>query len=269
MSYRMARLAQRYACYWGGGGGTTTTSAEIPDELKPLVEGSSDRMLSLQEKMWGTDGEGGIGIADEHAREVVGLSDPQKYGTNMKRIRDLGERSWGEQAAMGSYKNVSDMGGRRVTGESIAGDPAVKAAYDTFNTFEKPMIEDSATQAGMGRSAQKGDKMSMGLQQMMLPQIQAAQQREESGLNRDLQSYMGAAGGQANLGRDEVSRKRGALDYSMGAGDVERGVAQEGKDAGYNDFIRRAALGESALTGPFGSMVPSTIGSQVSSSSGK
>ena len=269
MSYRMARLAQRHACYWGGGGGgTTTTSAEIPEELKGLVSGSSDRMLGLQEKMWGSGGEGGIGISDEHVRDVSGLSEAQKYGTNIKRIRDLGERSWGEQAAMQSFQDAKGIGGRRAQGTSIKNDPSVKAAYDAFNTFEKPMIEDAATQAGFGRSQQKGDKMSLGLQAMMLPQIQGAQAREERGLDRDLQTYMGVGSAQAGLGRDATSRKRGALDYSMGAGDVQRGVEQEGKDAGYEDFIRRASLGESALMGTFGSMVPSTIGSQVTSRGG-
>jgi len=269
MSYRMARLAQRHACFWGGGGGTTQTSAEIPDELKPLVSGSSGRMLDLQEQMWGDGGEGGIGIADENIRDVVGLTKPQQYGTNIERIRDLGTRTHGEERARRQYNLASNMGGQRVTGESIAGDPAMQAAFDAFSTFEKPMIEDAATQSGYGRSLQKGDKMSMGLQQMMLPQIQAAQGREERGLDRDLQSYMSSGQGFQSLGGMETARERGALDYSLGAGDVARGVRQEQADAPYEDFIRRASLGESALMGPFGSMVPSTIGSRVSSSGGK
>jgi hypothetical protein len=61
MSYRMAKLAARYACHLGGGGGgTTTTNANIPEEflpyLTPLIQDSAGRMRGLQEYMWGDSG---------------------------------------------------------------------------------------------------------------------------------------------------------------------------------------------------------------------
>jgi hypothetical protein len=161
------------------------------------------------------------------------------------------------------------MGGQRITGEEVMGDPSMMAAFNAFNTFDRPMIEDSATQAGFGRSRQKGDKLSMGLSSMMLPQIQAAQGRAERGLDRDLQSYISSGQGFTNLGGMEIGRETGALDRAMGIGDTQRAIEQERRDAPHEDFIRRAALGENMLTGPFGGLVPSTIGSTVRSSGGK
>ena len=344
MSYRMIALANRFASHFGGGGGTTTTSSQIPDELKPLVEGSSDRVLGLQDYFWGDadnmgdaggsryggggggnwgyanrggDGGGGgirrpggrrspadlqgaagkrmaiprrpgegepprllgggagggggggagLNIQGENIRDVAGGSALQRWAG--RNVQGLGDITPGERKANWAYNSVRGMGGKRITGDEVRDDPAMAAAFDAFNTFDKPMIEDSATAAGFGRSRQKGDKLSMGLQQMMLPQIQAAQGRAERGLDRDLQSYLSAGQGFQGLGAQETSRRTGALDRAMGIGDTQRGIEQERRDAPHEDFIRRAALGESMLTGPFGGLVPSTIGSSVRSSGGK
>lgn len=56
---KMIQLAQRFAYHFGGGS-TSTTSAEIPDELKPLVTGSTQRMLGLQDYFWGNPSKGNV-----------------------------------------------------------------------------------------------------------------------------------------------------------------------------------------------------------------
>ncbi|MHC4121580.1 MAG: hypothetical protein ACYSWO_29255, partial [Planctomycetota bacterium] len=71
------------------------------------------------------------------------------------------------------------------------------------------------------------------------------------------------------LANQELARQGQSFDALSQSGDKQRSIKQERMDAPYNDFMRRAAMGESSITGPMGGIVPSSIGSQVTSTGGK
>lgn len=421
MSYRMARLAARFASGIGGGG-TTTTEGNIPDELKPLIEGSVNRMLGLQDYFWGggggsnpggynpntqggnqtggwgyngdslnhgappptsgggavpksgsggapapavgneiygvpldpatglpteipsggfvppgetpwsqagqesqskaasnnkgpyqdknapynqepgdgggggggggdypwTDkeppggggggggggagGGGGVGgstsggygldIAGSHPREVAGASDLQKWAGN--RVTDLYGKTEGEFRAADSMRRATNAAAMN-TASDYSQDPGVMEAIKAFNTFEAPMINDRDSLTGNARGSANRNNLSMGLASMMLPQINAAQQRDENRINRITGTALETGKGWQSIGAQDWQRRSGALDKAMGVGGEMRDQAQEGMDSEYEDFLRRAALGENALMGPFGGLVPSTIGSTTRS----
>ena len=211
--------------------------------------------------------ETGMGIQGQNVRDVAGAAQGQRYAGAL--LPGLERRTAGETAAGQAFTDAFGNVGKRVTGESVYNDPAIAAAAETFNLFERPLIDDAASAAGYGRSLQKGDKQSLGLASMLLPQITASQQREERGIDRDIATSMGVGDAFRGLGGMETARRQGAIQTAMGVGDVQRQIEQERRDAPYEDFIRRASLGENMLTGPFGGLAPSTIGSQVTSSGGK
>jgi hypothetical protein len=209
----------------------------------------------------------GIGIHEQNARDVAGASIDQRRAGQMANL--IGAPTAGEGAAWGGLGNLFSQQGRMATGAGMATDPGILASLNTFNTFEKPMIEDSYSEMGLGRSHMKGDRMSLGLASLMQPAIQDYLGREGRMIDRDTNIAGTGIQSGLQLGQQEVGRKQAGYGALRDIGDVERGIEQERKDAPYDDFMRRAALGESALTGPFGGIVPSTIGTKVTSSGGK
>src|SRR5262249_25064395 len=58
------------------------------------------------------------------------------------------------------------------------------------------------------------------------------------------------------------TRQGNAIDQLAQLGATERGVAQQGNESAYNELLRRQALAESATYQPFGSAMPSALGSR-------
>jgi hypothetical protein len=174
----------------------------------------------------------------------------------------------GEDAAFGALSGLGSMLGKRVEGDTIQNDPAMSAALEAFKTFEQPVLEDRASSMGMGRSTGLLDDISMGAASMMLPQIEAAQAREERGIERDTGIFSDAAQQFAGLGAQEADRLATTSGMAADQGATQRAIEQESMDAFYDDFLRRAQLGENSLFGAFGGLTPSTIGSQVNSQGG-
>ncbi len=207
----------------------------------------------------------GLNIMGENPRGVAGASTLQKWAGGL--VPGLSDQTEGEKKASEGYERGRTTAGMQ-TASDYSNDPAVKEAVKAFQTFEQPIIQDQASLMGNGRSSGRLNDLSMGLSSMMLPQIQAAQQRDENRINRMTEAEFAAAQGNQSLGSMDYNRRAGAINTGMQVGGVQRDIAQEGMDAKYEDFLRRAAIGENALMGPFGGLVPSTIGS-VTRSSGK
>jgi len=209
----------------------------------------------------------GIGIHEENARNVVGGSIDQRRAGQM--AGEIAKPSQGEAASWGSMGNLFGQQGKMAGGQGMSKDPGIQAARNQFNVFNKPMIDDSFSAMGLGRSADKMEAQSLGLAQMMQPATQDFLRREGEMINRDVGIAGQGIQGGLGLANQELTRQGTAFDAYSQTGDKQRAIAQEQADAPYNDFMRRAALGEQSLTGPFGGMVPSTIGSSVTSSGGK
>lgn len=64
------------------------------------------------------------------------------------------------------------------------------------------------------------------------------------------------------------NQQQGAINTAMQVGGVGRGIAQQANDAAYEDFLRRQALAEMALTAPFGQLTD-TFGETVRGGGGK
>lgn len=207
----------------------------------------------------------GLNIMGENPRGVAGASTLQKWAGGL--VPGLSDQTEGEKKAAEGYERGRTTAGMK-TASDYSQDPAVMEAVKAFKTFEQPIIQDQASLMGNGRSSGRLNDLSMGLSSMMLPQIQAAQQRDENRINRMTEAEFAAAQGNQSLGSMDYNRRAGAINTGMQVGGVQRDIAQEGMDAKYEDFLRRAAIGENALMGPFGGLVPSTIGS-VTRSSGK
>ena len=209
----------------------------------------------------------GIGIHEKNPRDVAGASIDQRRAGWM--AKEMGEPSQGEGAAWGGLGNLFGQQNRMATGQGMADDAGVNAAYDTFERFQKPMIEDSYSNMGLGRSADKGEALSLGLADMMQPATQDYLSRQTGMIDRD--TAIAGQGTELGLGlaNQELTRQGTAFDALSQSGDRQRAVSQEQRDAPYNDFMRRAAMGEGSITGPMGGIVPSSIGSQVTSAGGK
>jgi hypothetical protein len=209
----------------------------------------------------------GIGIHEDNTRDVAGASINQRRAGQM--AGEIAAPSAGEGAAWGALGNLFGQSGQMATGHGMASDPATQATYNTFMKFGSPMISDQYSSMGLGRSTDKGEALGMGLADMMMPAMQGYLDRQTGMIDRDVGIAQSGIQGGLSLAGQELNRQGTAFDAYSQSGDVQRGIEQEQRDAPWEDFMRRAALGESALMGPFGGLVPSSIGSQVTSSGGK
>jgi hypothetical protein len=152
----------------------------------------------------------GIGIQGENVRDVAGASRGQALSSQMAQA--MGAPSQGEGAAWTGLADLMGNTGRMASGEGMATDPGIQAAYDTFETFEMPMIEDAYSEMGLGRSDMKGDKMSLGLASLMQPAIQDYLGREGEMINRDVGIAGNAITSGLNLAGTELNRQATSYD---------------------------------------------------------
>jgi hypothetical protein len=201
----------------------------------------------------------------------------------------------GKDSNLARSAGLLDEAGRisreQVTGKNLASDPAIAAANTTFRRAMMPMIQNQAALAGLGRSNALTNATAAQQAQTLLPLIQGGLQREESGINRRLGTTMETAnqlfgrdmtraGALQGLGRGDqeaMYRTAGAMQGVAGErmarqlqqiqqlaqqGGNIRGIRQEGKDAKFNDLMRRFGAYEQSLQGPLG-MVGGMMGSQT------
>lgn len=115
----------------------------------------------------------------------------------------------------------------RISGETVANDPAIAAAIEAFQQNVQPGLQDRLSLMGLGRSSTAANALAKAQADLILPLIVEGQQREERALDREL------------------------------------GVKQAAIGQEYNDYLRRQGLAEQALFVPFGSFVPSTFGQRT------
>ncbi|RLE17149.1 MAG: hypothetical protein DRJ50_14410 [Actinobacteria bacterium] len=191
-----------------------------------------------------------------------------------------------EQNSADSYGSTGELAQRRISGDTIANDPATQAAIDRFQGSVAPMIQDAAGLSGLGDSSAVLNALSVGQSNMMLPLIQEAAAREERGLQGELSSAFGrgqgygalgqnlgarglaGAQGQFNIGEALGNRDARAsqlfsslqgqshgqlmdqINQARTTGSMGRDMTQEGLDAQYNEFLRQSGLFEKSTFGP-------------------
>jgi len=310
-----------------GGKKGSTQVPEIPEELKPLLENTAELWKAFQ-----TGAVANMPISElfgDHAREVLGPSEgenwaldtyahmgtPKYWDMARKQFQRLGgllqpgqfmmqesealKRLPTAGKIMSSLDYLPQLAKQRVTGETIAEDPAIDAAMKMYESALMPIVQNQAALAGLGRSTALTNAIGASQAQTLLPEITKAQEREERGIDRQMQAEMEkvggilgmedlrtkrlmgrlgtlgdvnkqlfdqiatAAGGFENLGQRVADFRSGKYKDIFEMSGALRGVEQEQLDAVYNEFLRKAGLWESAIGGPFG-ILPSTIGTRIS-----
>jgi len=172
-------------------------------------------------------------------------------------------------------------GGGTQVGNLEVADPAVRAQLEAFRLGVQPGMQNEYGLMGLGRSTALPAQMALAQSQMLTPLLQDALGREERGIERSygateselsrrersstrradataqqIQMLMG-------LGGAQTGRLQGAVGTGLQAGGVQRGVAQQGMDARYEDFLRRQGLSEQALYPQFQQTGTAGLGSVV------
>lgn len=299
---------------------------ELPEGLERLLNSTSDRWERYQKKAqeympWRE-------LFGDHTREVLGPSEGEEWAMDtyahmgppaywdmarkqLQRLGGLlqpGQFMMQESEAlkrlptagkiMSSLDYLPQLAAKRVTGETIAEDPAVDAAMKMYESAMMPIVQNQAALAGLGRSTALTNAIASSQAQTLLPEVTKAQEREERGIDRQMQAelekvggilgmedlrtkrLMGrlgtlgdvnkqlfdqiatAAGGFQDLGSLMTEFKRGKYKDIFEMAGTLRGVEQEQLDAELNEFLRKAGLWESAMGGPLG-ILPSSIGSRL------
>jgi len=269
-----------------GKGGTTTQNPEIPAEMKPLISQTANYWQRFQNQAWDEFGPGGgvggldpamleelgidpamlegfgaggaaegEGIFDEHAREVAGLSDAEKWAK--ERMGDFGPAgNWGDArqqynrlggltnqekqmqqesqalkdvhkagAIDASYNYLPELARKRISGEDVGSDPAITAALKSFDSSLRPLIENQSALSGLGRSTAMTNASGAMMGNVMLPLVQESIAREERRTDRRLGAEKDKAGGLLDLGRaksDNLMRRLGTL--SDVSGNLRQGI---------------------------------------------
>lgn len=225
----------------------------------------------------------GIGTAGRYAGGAL----PTDFGT----ARGLG----GE---------LRDVASRKVTGENLGSDPALKAAQRYFSETSQRSAQNALAQAGLSDSTTSANVQGSLRNKYMLPLVQDALAREERGIGREMSgigsqmqnlmqlggttlgenarlasSQMQGAGMENALSQNAAQmfagmgeQERAALMNEMNAmsslGTQYRGVEQEQLDAPYQEQQRLWAEALNSMYGPLG-MIGSLIGGSSTSSQSK
>jgi len=236
----------------GKGGGTQIQSAEIPAELKPLVEKTAGYWGDFADYAQSLAGEGGLNLFKEHPLGTVGPNWLEQYGGQLAptlaeaggysnlasqhaaRLGELGlpstmaleeSRQFTTSPYSGAIKASADylpgISRRQVKGEGIADDPAIAAANEQFKALMQPIIENQAALSGIGRSTALGNATAAQQAITTLPMVQDALGREERSLDRQI----GAEESRAGILGGLESARQSALGERVGA--LERGGQQQ------------------------------------------
>lgn len=199
----------------------------------------------------------------------------------------------------GSFGTATDLANqlratsqRQVTGANLANDPAILAAQKRFSMSRLPMIQNMASQMGLGRSNTVANASALAQSNELLPLMQEGLAREERGIGRELgaigsqiQTAMGrggaelgaqqadigrllgtlsgaagqefqnlgsAAQGAMGLGQQEAGQLQSAINTAAGLGGTFRDIEQQQLDAPYQEQQRLWAEALNSMYGPLG-----------------
>jgi hypothetical protein len=200
------------------------------------------------------------------ARPVIGPSELESWAAGL--VPQLTQKPGELLQAEDVLSQMGDVSRRKVTGEGMTDDPAYAAAIRAYDQAMRPIVENQAALAGLGRSTALTNAAAAGQAQYIMPTVQDFLGRQERGIDRELGALGQQFQGYTGLGDRATDRLRTAIGTGMEVGGIGRGMTQDWADSQYNDWLRRAALFEQAIGGPLG-MVPSTIGSTATSNTSK
>lgn len=250
-----------------GGSGTSKSSGwsraesqvEVPQWLQPLGEQSASQLSWLQSAfpVWQFMG--------EHPMEIAPIQPLQEWaGANALNVLNQPEA---EKTALEYGRLAPTLAGRTATGETLAADPSIAAADDLFQKLLQPQIMNQMGLSGLGKSSSAANALALGKSSYMLPLVQEALNREQQALTHQADTYAGLMPQFSALGGAETARTLSGLESSLKVGETLRGIEQEPLTAAYQDFLRRQALSESFLMGPFGATATASIGPHATSES--
>lgn len=283
----------------GGGGVTPPAPSPAPPQSGQL--GGMQGSLPPSSGSGGSVG-GTLGQIAQRASGGANAVGAQRSGNNITGATPFMQTPGMQIASAQGYDPGQRFASMRVSGQDIQGDPAVSAALSNFSNQIQPGIQNAATRMGLGRSTAALNSITNAQGAMLSPLYESAMGREnerigrmtqqgnfEAGLSNQRLDRMGTAA-ENELGRGERSAQRVAdanqnqanllMNYAqmmygrgqqtgqnlMGAGGQFRDISQQANSAEQQDFLRRQALGESAVLTPFGGLAQGGLGSTTTSS---
>jgi len=256
----------------GGSSGASTQTTEIPEQLKPLYHDTGERTLRAQ-------GENPIDqYIGARPAKIAPLAQTQTRSINLvnENLDDaLGPLTEAEifrgrgatgpnmlEGTSGPLDNSEIFAAHKRMG-NLEDSEIAQAGGRYFNKSIAPGITNEATLSGLGRSTANTNARAAAEAETMLPLIQAEQARRDSILRGEQGRRDTLRGSERDrldtLLRSEQGRQDAMIGQGLQAGDIERGVEQQGYNAEMQDFLRRQGLSEQALFGPLGQL-PSTFG---------
>lgn len=199
-------------------------------------------------------------------REIADINQNDPAWEAWKTTLGMGDLTEQERAALPAAWEASTLSDQSVTGESLKNNPVINAQWEAFKAEAMPEIQNQMALAGLGRSSSAANAMAKAWAGM-LPQLYENQLgRDERRIERQIQGRKDFADYLVNtFGRRQFERQQAKADRAWDIGKWYQDYLQSKKDANYQEWARHAGIAENSLFQPFGSFVPSTIGSKTRS----
>ena len=292
----------------------------VEEAIKPLLTQTGTNYAAFQNR--GEQAVGGT-FWDDQGRQIEGISPQEQAALRIaqnlhasgrediraaRRYSSEGARKspldilqeelllgTGDQSNYGRVQNLlrraGVIAGERPTGRNLGSDPALAEGRAQFELGIKPMLENQAALAGVGRGTGVMNAMAAGQGAYLLPMIQDALGREERSIDRRYADATGRANtffgmdmsragqaGQAagarrsalenaanfrlNLGETLRTRDQDRLNIYNQLGQERRSIRQDRLDSAFNERMRQLGAYEQATAGPLG-MIPGVFGSRT------
>jgi hypothetical protein len=276
----------------GGGGQEGSSTPQIPDELKPIIAGSTQQILDLQNALPLSS------FAQATPQLVPGFSPYSAMG--MQQTPGLSAIEPGSLGAFQAYSALPEIASREVPtpgatyaqqgllqqlmGGPIGSSPATIGAMQSWRSNVLPTVQNEMALQGLGRSGPELEAVARSQTGAFVPFVQqeiqnrmtslgvlqemanAETQRWQYPSQQTMQALTTQAQGLASLGQSMFDQKTQAIKAQMDAGTLQEDRARELFGAAMDDYLRLQNLSMAATLGPFGQLAPSLIGQKTSTS---
>lgn len=268
------------------GGGSQT--AEWPSWMQPIGQGAVNQGIALQNQNPLTM------FAGFNPRGVSDLGNLTKWG-----LEDVASLRQVQPGALGAYASLATMpeiasrpvetpGAEKaqyslldsVVGGPVGSSPATQQGMKAWEQYVKPVVENEASNMGLGRSGPGLEAVAQSATMAYNPLVQQelanrmsaiaslqvmADAETQRGLvprQQVLDSLNSQVQGFLQLSEQQFNQQTAAIEEAFRGGKITEDKKQQLLDSAYDEFLRLQDMTQSVTSGLLGSVIPASIGSR-------
>jgi hypothetical protein len=275
-----------------GGGQEGSSTPQIPPELLPIIQGSTQQLLNTQQALPLSSFAQATPQLVPQFSPYTAMGIQQTPGLLAVQPGSLGSfmgyNALPEVASVPVPTPGATFGQRgllqQLVGGPVGSSPATMAGMEAWRSNVLPTVQNEMALQGLGRSGPELEAVARSQTTALVPFIQQEIQDRMTSLGvlqemanaetarwqypsqATMQALTTQANGLASLGQSMFDQQSAAIKQVLDSGQIQEDRARELFSAAMNDYMRLQNLAQAATLGPFSALAPSLIGTQTTTS---